>query len=411
VPSENVQISFATDWNSGARLETVKQALAIWQQKHPNVAVDLRTEGGSVETKIVAEFAAGTQADVVLFTSTGIAALRQHFADLMPFIKRDKFNMRDWLAVPPELLHEGAQYGMPFQRNGNCFFVNKTLFQREGVPLPTDKWTWSDMADAAKRLTKPGQQWGLEVSPGQLNNSRDTFGGLLWSNGGDLISKDGRHTTTTTPEALEAGRWIADRLLRDGSMLKDDDERRANLAPSHSFVFQSGKVGMCGINVGWVGTLESSIGFSQFEWDVMWTPKAPRTGKALTFIGDQPHAMTTPPRRSAAQTDAAWAFTAFMSGPEVMTLLAEGRTSIPVHRSVAQGERFLRKPPAAMSNMPKLVDEMMRFDVPWFPALAGWRAAINKKLVEAWTGKIQIDDALRAAAADGDAVLAQSARQ
>src|SRR5687768_5319402 len=82
VPSENVQISFATDWNSGARLETVKQALAIWQGKNPHVAVDLRTEGGSVETKIVSEFAAGTQADVVLFTSTGIAALRQHFADL-----------------------------------------------------------------------------------------------------------------------------------------------------------------------------------------------------------------------------------------------------------------------------------------------------------------------------------------
>jgi ABC-type glycerol-3-phosphate transport system substrate-binding protein len=407
VGKEAVKIGFATDWSSGARLENVKQALAIWQQKYPNVAVDLRVGGGGVEEKIVAEIAAGTQADVVLYTETGVAALRQHFVDLMPFIKRDKFDMRDWLAVPPALLFQGGQYGMPFQRNSNCWFVNKTLFQREGVALPTDKWTWDDMAEAARKLTKPGQQWGLEVSPGQLNNSRDTLGGLLWSNGGDLVSKDGKHTTIATPEALEAGRWIYDRLHRDRSMLKDDDERKANLAPGHNFVFQSGKVGVAGLNVGWVGTLEASIGFSQFEWDVMWTPKAPRTGKALTFIGDQPHAMTKPPGRTAAQTDAAWAFTAFMSGPDVMALLAEGRTSIPVHRAVLQSERYLRRPPASTPIIPKLVDATMRFDVPWFPALADWRAAINKKLVEAWTGKVQIDDALRAGAADGDAVLAR----
>lgn len=405
-PTDQVKLSFMTDWSSGPRLKVVEDAFALWKQKHPNVEVDVR-HGGYVQEKLLADLSAGSQADITLYSTGGVAALRQHFVDLMPFIKRDKFDMKEWLLVAPELLHQGDQYGMPFQYNMEAWVYNKTLFEREGVAAPTERSTWSDVAEAARKLTRRDQQqWGLEFAE-HARIHQFLFRDMLWANGGDFLTKDQKRTTLNAPEAAEAGRWITERLHRDKSVI-DLEERKAVLTSGLSFAFQTGRVAMLHINVGWVGFLASSVGSSQFEWDLMWSPRAPRTGKAAYRVGDQPHVVTKNERRTAAQTDAAWALTAFLSGPEVMALVAESRGSIPVHRKALAGERYLRRPPASMPNVSKMI-EQSRFDVPWFDGIGDWRAAINTKLGEAWEGKVGIDDALRAAAAEGDAKLAELA--
>jgi multiple sugar transport system substrate-binding protein len=405
VPGGPVAISFMTDWSAGPRLKVIEDAAALWRERHPNVAVEVR-HGGYVQEKLLAELAAGTQADVTLYGTGGVAALRPHFVDLMPFIKRDRFDLREWVLVAPELLHEGGQYGMPFQYNMEAWLYNKTLLEREGVAPPTERWTWADAAAAAQKLTRRDrQQWGLEIAE-HARIGQFLFRDMLWANGGDFLSQDLKRTTLNTPQAAEAARWIVDRLHRDKAVI-DLDERKAVVPSGLSFAFQTGRVGLFHVNVGWVGFLAASIGFDQFEWDLAWTPRAPRTGKAAYRVGAQPHAVTRSDRRSAAQTDAAWAWTAFLSGPDVMALIAEGRGSIPVHRRVLSGERFLRRPPAGMPNVPKMVDQS-RFDVPWFAAMADWRGAINARLNEAFEGKTGVDDALRAAAAEGDAVLARA---
>jgi len=400
VPSESVQITFSTDWSSGARMKTIEDSLGIWKEKHPNIAVDVRY-GGTVEAKLIADMAAGTQSDVVLYTAPGISALRDQFVDLMPLIRRDKFDMRSFTPVHPALLYQGGQFGMPFQENMYSWYVNRTLFQKVGMATPTEQWTWNDVADAARKLTKPGeQQWGLEIVPPM---SRVIFTELLLSNGGDVIDKDLKRTTLNTPEASEAGRWLADRLLRDRSVVTAD-ERKTVVTSGLSNAFQTGRVGMLHVNIGWVGNLEGSIGFTQFEWDVMPTPRAPRTNKEVNIVTDQPHALTKNGRRSAAQTDAAWALIAFLSGPDVMGMVAEQRTAYPAHRKVLNGDRYLRKPPSSMPLVPKLIDNG-RFE-PTFKGSDDWYATLWKRLDEIWAGTTGVDDGLRAAQAEGDAKLA-----
>jgi multiple sugar transport system substrate-binding protein len=396
---EAITLGFMTDWSSGARLKTIEDAVALWQARSPHIRVDVR-HAQSLERDLLAGISAGTPPDVTLYSSTSIAAQRSSFVDLMPFIKRDRFAMGDWLPVHPAVLHEGGQYGMPFQSNSGVWLYNKTLFQRHGAPLPTAQWTWNDVAEAAKRLTdKAQQQWGLEFA----GTETDLFQAHLYANGGDYVSQDRKRVTLDTPEAFEAGRWIADRLHRDQTVVTNE-ERAAVAAPGQSLAFQSGRVAMLHRDLRWVGNLQDSIGFGQFEWDLMWPARAPRTGKGLHIVINQPHAIPKHASRSGAQQDAAWALTAFLSGPEVMGLIAENRGAVPVYRKVLTGERYLRRPPATMGIVPKLVDEGR--SVVWFPDSQEVFAPVGRALGQAWAGQVQADDALRAATQEANAVMA-----
>ena len=210
VPTGQLQISFLTDWAAGARGQVIQDAAKTWQQKYPNIALNLRIAAdgtsGPVQVQMAADIAAGTTADVALYSSKAVAAKREAFVDVMPFVKRDKFDLKDFLTVEPELQYQGGLYGLPFQYGMSIWLVDKSLLQQNGLKLPDEKWTWDDHLAAAKRLTVPGKTWGLEDGRGL----DDWLDGWLPSNGGWYLSDDQKRTTLNTPQAIEAIRWIAD---------------------------------------------------------------------------------------------------------------------------------------------------------------------------------------------------------
>ena len=403
VPTGQLQISFLTDWAAGARGQVIQDAAKTWQQKYPNIALNLRIAAdgtsGPVQVQMAADIAAGTTADVALYSSKAVAAKREAFVDVMPFVKRDKFDLKDFLTVEPELQYQGGLYGLPFQYGMSIWLVNKSLLQQNGLKLPDEKWTWDDHLAAAKRLTVPGKTWGLEDGRGL----DDWLDGWLPSNGGWYLSDDQKRTTLNTPQAIEAIRWIADQNARDKTVIQPADRTALGLTGSG---FQNGRVGFAHQNSGNLGTYPTAPGFDQMDWDVMYTPKAPRTGKGLAHVGDQPHVMPMRPGRTAQQTDAAWAFLAFMSGPEVQTLIGEGRGSMPVYKKILGGERYLRKPPASMAILGKQADNPV-FSVGWFPGYDQWWAVVRPLLLSAMRGEVAVDDAVRQATTQGDALLQQ----
>jgi ABC-type glycerol-3-phosphate transport system substrate-binding protein len=404
VPGGQVTISFLTDWNAGPRGQVIQDAVKLWQQKYPSITLDLRspaatTASGPVQVQMAADMAAGTTADVALYSSTAVAAQRSAFVDVTPYLKRDKIDTKDFLTVEPDLLYQGGQYGMPFQYVMSFWMINKTLFQQSGLKPPDDKATWNDMADAARRLTVAGKSWGLEDNRGL----DDWLDGWLPSNGGWYLSGDGKHTTLNTPQALEAVKWIADQNVRDKTVMQATDRQALGLNASG---YQNGRVAMAHSNVATIGSAPTTPGYDQFEWDVMWTPKAPKTGKGLANVGDQPHVLPRRPSQTAPQADAGWLFMTFLSGPDVQALIAEGRGSMPVYKKILNGPRYLRTPPVSMPIVGKEA-ESPTFSVAWFPGYDQWYAVVRPLLLSAMRGEIAAEDALRQATTQGDAVLQQ----
>lgn len=101
---------------------------------------------------------------------------------------------------------EDKIYGVPDESNALIMYYDKTLFDAEGVAVPT---TWEEFGTVAAQLTTP-DRYGFATSMVKSENSVFVYESLLWQNGADLDS-------LRSPEALEATQFLAD-LVDSGTM-------------------------------------------------------------------------------------------------------------------------------------------------------------------------------------------------
>ncbi|NLX64411.1 MAG: sugar ABC transporter substrate-binding protein [Clostridiaceae bacterium] len=48
----------------------------------------------------------------------------------------------------------GTQYALPYETVPNLMFVNKTLLEKEGISVPSSDWTWNDLYEICRKVTK-----------------------------------------------------------------------------------------------------------------------------------------------------------------------------------------------------------------------------------------------------------------
>ncbi|MFC0213594.1 ABC transporter substrate-binding protein [Paenibacillus chartarius] len=75
-------------------------------------------------------------------------------------IKQDKFDIDQIHPPVIELLKahgDGKLYGLTPEYYSNVIYYNKDLFEKYGVPLPTNKMSWEDLLQTAKRFPTDGK--------------------------------------------------------------------------------------------------------------------------------------------------------------------------------------------------------------------------------------------------------------
>ncbi len=103
-------------------------------------------------------------------------------------------------------------------------YYNRDIFDKAGIPYPPAKaenaWTWDEFVEVAKKLTKDNKG-RTPNDPGFDKNNIVTYGAwvdtLAWmwpvfaiSNGGGLVSADGKELLINRPETIAAAQAIAD---------------------------------------------------------------------------------------------------------------------------------------------------------------------------------------------------------
>ena len=79
-------------------------------------------------------------------------------------------------------------YAVPKDIDTIAIWYNKKLFDEAGVPYPTSDWTWDDLTETARKLTKSdGSQYGLAV---KMDNNQAGYYNLIYDKGGYVISED-----------------------------------------------------------------------------------------------------------------------------------------------------------------------------------------------------------------------------
>jgi ABC-type glycerol-3-phosphate transport system substrate-binding protein len=76
-----------------------------------------------------------------------------------------------WEAATPGYAKEGERYGVPTGVNGWCFYYNKALFKKAGLPTDFQPESWAEVREAAEKLKAAGiEPFGEGSKEGFLNN-------------------------------------------------------------------------------------------------------------------------------------------------------------------------------------------------------------------------------------------------
>ena len=174
LPADPVTLRVAY-YNAGGQTEIdYRQHQAeAFMAAHPNVTVKMEPVSDWAET-MYPQIAASTAPDVIWAdtdTGYGTVASKGTYQPLDPYIKADGFDLSPW---PTAMVNhfkdaDGNQLLLPNSNLGfNFVYYNKKLFDKAGVPYPSNDWTIDDLLAAARKLTKPGKQWGLGLAWNEL---------------------------------------------------------------------------------------------------------------------------------------------------------------------------------------------------------------------------------------------------
>jgi len=272
--------------------------------------------------------------------------------------------------------------------------INKTLFKQAGVALPTEKTTWTELVDSLQKIAKPDQDiWGIETG-----TSIWFWFPNVWAAGGEVISADQKKTLLDQPAALEGLQFYADMMLRQRVATPMDD--KGNVPSTAKFT--NGNVAISHANAPGKG-LDTQVG-GKFEWDVMYLPLGPKTGKRSVFVSEQPNVVTSTAVKKG-QLDQAVQFCtwACMSKTAQDLILDIGTNSWPTAKATLNSPKYLAGPPASAKIMVDMIKDFK--DPQIFQGWLEWRAELSTALNPAFAGKQAMPTAAKEAVRAGDVIL------
>ena len=95
----------------------------------------------------------------------------------------------------------GKQYALPYECAPKLMFVNKTILNAEGIPLPQEEWTWNDFYEICRKVTKDTDGNGV---PDRFGVVGYTWSDAFDSNGIQLFDRKGTECRLTDDGVREA---------------------------------------------------------------------------------------------------------------------------------------------------------------------------------------------------------------
>lgn len=334
------------------------------------------------------ELAAGQAADVTWNDVGSVAqfAKRGGFLPLDDYVARDNYDFSDFF---PQSFVEGGRvdgvlYGLPRELNTLVTFFNKTMFDEAGLEDPytlsqKGEWTWDKFIEAGIALSKPDQ---MVYGTAGFDNHPWMMDMLVRQNGAQMISDDLKTVMVDDPKAIEAYQFAIDLMLKH-KIMPLPGTLEAWAGPQ--FAAKSVATMFAGR---WVVPLFSTI--SDFEWGTAPVP-AGVAGSFSPLVGAFHHIT-----KDSKNPDAAWELVKYMSDVTAQDRSAALGLLIPVRRSVAYSDTYLKF--AGMEEKyNKVFLDMIDQGGRLLPINENWNQYSDvwvEETAEAWLGNEPIADAV-----------------
>lgn len=171
---------------------TLKQVVTNFQQKYPNVKVDLVNAGtGNDQYKALQNAVAAGKGvpDVAQIEYYALPqfALGKSLTSLKAYGAEDL--KADFTPGPWSSVHSGGDiFGLPMDSGPMALFYNKDVFDKFGVKVPT---TWQEYLEAARKIHKADPKVYITSDTGDAGFTTS----MIWQAGGKPYTVDGTNVT------------------------------------------------------------------------------------------------------------------------------------------------------------------------------------------------------------------------
>ena len=208
-----------------------KEQISLFNELHPGHDLRLDPTNTGMQ-KVIVQSLAGVGPDLFCcydgfqlsaYVRSGIAwDVTDELAKAGIDPKRDA-----WSGAHPNCIHEGRVYGFPDNASVDCIWINKDIFRKLGLPLPTGKVT---RTDSQGRKVEEAWRWiedfiplAEKLTPRDADGRAEHFGFLFqwwaWRHfilqwGGRVFTPDGTRCVVDCPGTISAIQFMQDLIYK-----------------------------------------------------------------------------------------------------------------------------------------------------------------------------------------------------
>ena len=332
-----------------------KKVIANFNASNPDIKVNLLNiaDAAKYYTKVNTAAVGGNLADVYYARTFDIASFvdKKRIIAQTPLIDKDKAAVDPddfWPAQVQQMSVDDQLYGLPYDFSNLAIYVNKSIFESEGVPIPSDDWTWDQFFETAghfvQKSGKKQKRWGA----GFVTYNWFMMG-VFKSNGGATFSDDLASCVVNQPANVDFLAKLSDQMGK--GVLPSPNATPAGVDP-----FAAQMVAMQ-VNGSWATAQTRLSVEKKFDWDVVRLPKGTTGKREVSAAGGS---WVIPP--TSKNQAAAWNFTKYLASKESQqVLIVDPLRSIPGRQSsAAEWEakaKASNEPPAGIEIFPQQMKE------------------------------------------------------
>lgn len=267
-------------------------------------------------------------------------------------------------------------YAIPKDVDTIALWYNKAMFDEAGVDYPTADWTWDDVTEAAKKLTKEdGSQYGLAV---RNDNNQAGYYNLVFDNGGYIISDDKTKSGWDDPKTIEGMKtletWITEGVMPSLETISENGE---------DVLFQSGKVAMV-LQGSWMLAAYRDNEYTAANCDVVELPKNASTGRRCSVYNGLGWAASA----NGEHTEEAWQLIEYLGSKEAQTMQAELGVTMSAYTGTSDAWAN-----SADFNLQAYLNMMEDMEIrPYSKSTVTWENEDNEIMKKVYTGEATMEE-------------------
>jgi multiple sugar transport system substrate-binding protein len=255
----------------------------------------------------------GSDVDVFWIKDGGVTKSlynRGQLADMSAYAGRDNIDLAVYNGLAERFVIDEKLVALPASVGYYVLYYNKSIFDRAGIPYPSNDMTWDEWESLAARVTSG-------------NGSNKVYGGFFHTWQACVQNwalQDGKHTVMETDYSFFKPYYEMALRMQNAGIVWDYGSLK-NSGIHYSSAFLQGNVAMMPMGTWFYSVIIGKInkGESNIRWGLATLPHPPQTEAGWTVGSVTPIAIN----RASQYKAAAWEFVKFVTGGKGAGIYAE----------------------------------------------------------------------------------------